>query len=142
VNFAYIRRWLRSLRSRRRPPDDRHALGRRGERAAARFLKRRGCRVLARNYRCPAGEIDLICADADMIVFVEVKTRSGTDVQDPQEAIHPSQWRRIESAARYFRSARSAHDRPCRFDVVTVVWPTGEPMTIEHFEDAHQARRA
>lgn len=133
---------LRSLNWRPRPRNERHRLGRAGERAAERFLKRRGCRVLVRNYRCSAGEIDRICSDGEAIVFVEVKTRTGDESQDPQEAITAAQWRRIENAGRYFLLTRSAQHRPCRFDVVTVVWPSGGRPVIEHFPDAHQARRA
>jgi len=130
---------LRSLSWRSRPSDDRLRLGRRGERAAAKFLKRRRCRVLVRNYRCPAGEIDLICSDADAIVFVEVKTRTGDDAQDPQEAITPGQWRRIENAARYFILSRSVEHRPARFDVVTVLWPADGKPHIEHFVDVRRS---
>ena len=50
-------------------------LGAAGEKAAAKYLRRRGYRIVARNYRCRGGEIDLIALDADTIVFVEVKTR-------------------------------------------------------------------
>jgi len=108
---------------------------------ARRYLSRRKYRVLAKNYRCPAGEIDLICCQGQAIVFVEVKTRSSDQAQDPQEAIRPSQWRRIENAAYYFLMRHGLADRACRFDVVTVVWPDRGAPQIEHFEDAHQARR-
>lgn len=122
------------------PPsrDPRHRLGARGERAAARHLRKLRHRIVARNYRCPAGEIDLISTDDDTIVFVEVKTRSSDDAQDPFEAIRLSQWRRVQNAARCFLMERSAQDRPCRFDVVTVVWPARGSPRIEHFPDAFQ----
>jgi putative endonuclease len=113
-------------------------LGRRGERAAARYLSRQHYHILIRNYRCVAGEIDLICSEGDTIVFVEVKARTSDEAQDPQEAPRKSQWRRIESAARYFLMQRGAEDRPCRFDLVTVVWPPRGSPQIEHFEDAYQ----
>jgi len=115
-------------------------VGRGGEEAAATLLRDRGYRILARNYRCSAGEIDLISADRDTIVFVEVKTRSSDQAQEPQEALRPAQQRRIEQAARCFLMERSAQNRPCRFDVVTVLLKDGGSPRVEHFEDAFRPR--
>ncbi len=140
MNFASIKRRLGRLRWPFRRSDGNLLLGSRGERAATRYLKRRHHKIIARNYRCGAGEIDLISADGDTIVFVEVKTRLSCDAQDPQEAIRPAKWKRVERAARYYLMRHSAVDHPCRFDFVTVVWaPHGGPM-IEHFENAYQPR--
>lgn len=116
-------------------------MGRRGERAAARYLKRRRHKILARNYRCHVGEIDLISANADTIVFVEVRTRSSDDAPDPQDFIRPGKWRQVERAARYFLMQHPAVDCACRFDFVAVAWPPKGPPTIEHFEDAYQPRQ-
>lgn len=113
----------------------------RGERAATRYLTRRRYRVLARNYRCAAGEIDLICVHDRAIVFVEVKTRTTDQAQDLHEAIRPNQWRRIENAAHYYVMQHDLSDRACRFDVVTVLWPPRGSPQIEHFENAYQSRR-
>ena len=116
-------------------------MGRRGERAAAGHLRRKRYRLLRRNYRCPAGEIDLICSDQNTIVFVEVKTRTDERAAELSEALRPPQRQRMEHAAKYFLAERRIHDRPCRFDVVTVLWPPRGAPRIEHFEDAFQARR-
>lgn len=121
--------------------DGRLALGSRGERAAAAHLRKRGYRVINRNYRCPVGEIDLISWDGETIVFVEVKTRSSTEAEDPIDAIRPGKWARVERAARCFLAQRATRDHPCRFDVVTVVWPERGPPRIEHFEDAYHPQR-
>jgi putative endonuclease len=111
-------------------------LGRRGERAAARHLKRHRYRILARNYRSVAGEIDLIASQRETIVFVEVKTRSSTDPENDESPVRLFQQRRIERAARFFLLQPGARDRPYRFDIVTVVLsPDGEPQ-IEHRQDA------
>ena len=142
MNFASIRKRLRSLRWPPRPRNHKLLLGRRGERAAARYLRRHRHRILVRNYRCVAGEIDLICSHDDTIVFVEVKTRSSDATEDPGESLRKTQRRRIENAASYFLMQQSAQDRPCRFDVVTVVWPPRGSPHIEHFQDAFQPRRA
>lgn len=110
---------------------------RRGERAAGRFLKRqRGHRILAANYRCPAGEIDLVTLDGDTVVFVEVKTRSSDKAAQPYDAVGYHKRRRLENAARYYLMQQRAQHRPCRFDVVSIVWPPKGAPIIEHFEDA------
>jgi putative endonuclease len=140
VSFASIKRSLSRLSWRPRPPDDRLLLARRGERAAARHLKRCRHKILARNYRCAGGEIDLISADGDTLVFVEVRTRSSTDDQDPQEAIRPGKWRHVERTARYFLMQHAPADTPCRFDFVAVVLPPRGSPVVEHFEDAYQPR--
>ena len=142
MNFGFIRKRLRNLSWPAPRRDQKLLLGRRGERAAARYLKRQHFHVLVRNFRCVSGEVDLICSQGDTIVFVEVKTRSSDDTEDPQEALRNAQRRRIENAARYFLMRRSAQDRPCRFDVVTVVWPARGSPCIEHFPDAFQPRRS
>lgn len=142
MSFAFIRRLRRNPRWPARRRDPAHELGRRGERAAARFLRRTGHHVIARNYRNSAGEIDLICSSGEAIVFVEVKTRSSEDAEDSQQALHPNQWLRIENAARRFLMLGPARGRPFRFDLVTVVWPQRGVPVIEHFENAHQPRYA
>jgi len=141
VSFASLREKLRSLSWLRPRRDRRHALGIRGERTAARYLRRHDHRILVRNYRCPAGEIDLVCSQDDMVVFVEVKTRTDDNAEDLQEALRPAQWRRIEQAGRYFLTRHSLQDQPSRFDLITVLWPPGESPQIEHFQNAHVPRR-
>ena len=142
MNFASIRRRLRNLSWRPRRSNGRLRLGSRGERVAARLLKRQHHRVIARNYRCPVGEIDLITADGETIVFVEVKTRSSDEAADLLDAARPGKWLRVERAARYFVMQRSVADRPCRFDLVTVLWPPRGSPQIEHFPDAFRPSRS
>ncbi|MCH7808478.1 MAG: YraN family protein [Planctomycetes bacterium] len=115
-------------------------LGSRGERAAARRLKRRGFRIIARNYRCVAGEVDLVCSLGELFVFVEVKTRADFQTQNPWETVRPAQWRRIEGAARTFM-LKYGGNRPYRFDLVTVVWPKRGGVELEHFEDVYEPVR-
>src|SRR3954471_21363612 len=112
-------------------------LGDRGEREAARFLRRRGLRVLARGYRTPQGEIDLIARDGATLVFVEVKARrQGT----PAEAVTPEKQRRITLAALHFLRRYDLLEVPCRFDVVALVWPDERrPPALEHFPHAFEA---
>ena len=114
----------------------RKVLGSRGERTAERFLKRRGHRILARNFRCPGGEIDLVTLDGRTLVFVEVKTRESSAHADPQESVNYDKQRRVIQAARFYRRAKSAEHLPCRFDVVGVVMAPGMPEQVCHIPDA------
>jgi putative endonuclease len=112
-------------------------LGDRGERAAARFLRRRGLRVLARGYRTRHGEIDLIARDGDTLVFIEVKSRRRGV---PAEAVTEEKQRRITLAALHFLRKHGLLEVRCRFDIVAIVWPDdrGEPQ-IEHIPNAFEA---
>lgn len=114
--------------------------GIRGERAAAKFLKKLGHRILARNYKCAGGELDLVTQNGDTIAFVEVKARRSDNAADPLEAVVPVKWSRVERAAQHFRAQYRLEDAPCRFDLVTVVW-TPDGANIEHIENAHESRR-
>ena len=111
-------------------------LGRLGERLGARFLRRRGYRMVARNYACPAGEIDLIALDRDSIVFVEVKARRDDAVAEPEDAVNFHKRRRLTATAKYYLLQTGAQERPCRFDVISVVLRDGCRPEVEHFIDA------
>lgn len=111
-------------------------LGAAGEQAAARHLERSGYRIVARNYRCPAGELDLVAIDEDTIVFVEVKTRRSAQSADPEANVTHAKQRQITRAAKYYLMAKSAQEHPARFDVVAVVLPDRGKPEIEHFVDA------
>src|SRR6266478_949290 len=96
-------------------PGIRQLVGGSGERAAARFLRRQGYSIIARNYRCPAGEIDLVALDNGTVVFIEVKTRRGPAYGDPLEAVDSRKQRQIARVAMQFVSAHRLHDRAVRF---------------------------
>lgn len=140
MNFGFLKRRLRSLSWPRRGSRTAKRLGDRGERVAARHLKRKRFRIIARNYRCPLGEIDLICRDGEAIVFVEVKTRSESKCRDLADVVGPRQWQRIARAAKFFLRERIAEDHPWRLDLVMVEWPPSGRAHVEHIEDAHQPR--
>ena len=111
-------------------------LGERGERAAARHLKRQGMRILLRGYRTERGEIDLIARDGDTLVFVEVKARrQGV----PAEAVTPEKQRRQTNVAFQFTRKYNVLEVRSRFDVVAIVWPDDRnPPHIEHFRNAFE----
>jgi putative endonuclease len=115
----------------------RQVLGKEGERIAEQFLKKKGYKLVERNYRCAAGEIDLILLDRRVIVFVEVKTRTGHGFGTPLEAVEFRKQRKMIHAAQYFLSAKGLHQREARFDVVGISWPQSEPL-VEHIENAFE----
>jgi putative endonuclease len=125
---------LRSWLAERLP---KKSLGRRGEDAAARFLRRLGYRILARGLDSRLGELDIIAVDGRTIVFVEVKTRTTTDAGHPTDAIDATKQRRMTQAALAYLKSHGLLQHAARFDVVAVTWPENlcRP-TIEHFKNA------
>jgi putative endonuclease len=112
-------------------------LGKEGERVAEQFLKRKGYKLVERNFRCTEGELDLIVLDRRVVVFVEVKTRTGRGFGSPLEAVEYRKQQKMIRAAQYFLSAKGLHQRDARFDVVGVSWLGREPM-VEHIENAFE----
>ncbi len=109
--------------------------GLRGERIASRYLRRRGYRVVERNFRCPLGEIDLIAAKRGLLIFCEVKTRTSDGFAPPYEAVNRGKMVRLERTAEYWLNTRPRPSEQCRFDVITVLLGDGKPR-LEHIEDA------
>jgi putative endonuclease len=105
----------------------RQRLGAEGERAAEAFVRRQRYTIVARNYRCPHGEIDLIALDGGVVVFIEVKTRAHAGSGAPLEAVSLPKQQQIARAAQYYVNVHRLHDRAARFDVVGVTWESGEP---------------
>jgi putative endonuclease len=112
--------------------DDRKRLGASGEVIARRYLENRGWRILAANYRCKQGEIDLVAEtpaeEGAALVFLEVKTRRGRAHGAPVEAVDARKRERLRTAAQVFLGERAAGgDEPaCRFDVMEIfVGPDG-----------------
>lgn len=116
--------------------DIRSILGRSGERESERFLRRKGYRIVCRNYRRPPGEIDLIALDGKTVVFVEVKTRADAEHADPQDAVTPDKQKRIGDCARWFLRETDSEERACRFDVLALVQQPDGSYQFEHFVEA------
>jgi putative endonuclease len=117
------------------PPEARHDLGQTGEKLAEVFLRQRGYRTAARHFTTPVGELDLVMQAGATIVFVEVKTRRDRRFADPEDAVDGRKQARLLRAARWFLAQRGLHDRPCRFDVVTVILaPPAEPEIAHHVD--------
>ena len=125
------------LLNRKKLIDDRYTLGKWGERRCERFLRRKGLKMLTRNYACRAGEIDLIMVDTDRsVVFVEVKTRAEEKFAPTESVITKPKMEKITKTARYFISAHDIENRPYRFDVVTVTLGKRGPVEIRHYKNA------
>lgn len=119
-------------------------LGRRGEDVARRFLKRQGLKILARNYRCRAGEVDLIALDrstrrqmgAETVAFVEVKTRSSDRYTDPEFAVDARKRDHLVKVARHYLAHHDAADLNVRFDVLAIVISGGEKPQVKYIPNA------
>ena len=117
-----------------RNPWWRRWFGTRSERAAARFLRRQGYRILARNYTCPHGELDLIALDGRCVVFVEVRSTGGEDTNRPAASVDEAKQRRLTRLALYYLQENHLLDCTARFDVLALSWPAGrrEPRIVHH----------
>jgi putative endonuclease len=103
-----------------------------GERAAKKFLQKRGLKFLAANFRSGRGEIDLIFRDGDCLAFIEVKTRSSENWSRPAAAVNAERRRRLSQCALdYLRRLKNPAVK-IRFDIVEVLLKDGEVSEIRH----------
>lgn len=112
---------------------EKRRLGFFGERKAAKYLKKNGYKILARNFKCKLGEVDVIASRGDVVAFVEVKTRSDDSFGAPNEAVDRERQRRYKNTARFYfySSGLNIDDFVVRFDVVEVT-----KDGINHIENA------
>ena len=115
----------------------RQVLGKLGEDIAAAELTRRGYAIVARRYRTPYGEIDIVAEHGETLVFAEVKAREDDEFGTAAEAVTPWKQRRLAHMAREYLAREKIADRACRFDVVAIMFNT-DPPTIELFENAFE----
>ena len=137
--------WPFRRKPRRDSPDAETArLGRHGERLARKLLRKQGMKIVAQNYRCPAGEADLIALDpstrkdlgAETIAFVEVKTRTSDRHTPPEAAVNADKRRRMRKVADYYLASRKAQDYAIRFDIVAIVVREGQEPEVRHIPGA------
>lgn len=114
-------------------PQDVHkkVLGRKGEKLAAEYLKKQGCKIVKRNYKTPFGEADIIAQDKDEIVFVEIKTRIGDKFGTPREAVTKTKQQRYYKIAECYW-LKTGEEPNARFDVIEVY----EDGRIEQYKNA------
>jgi putative endonuclease len=111
-----------------------NSLGKKGEAAAAEFLKGKGYRILRTNYRTPLGEIDIIAKDGEVVVFVEVKTRADDSFGHPYEAVTSRKREKMRRVALCFLKGLKK-EVPARFDVLSIRVEGGQSI-ITHIADA------
>jgi putative endonuclease len=113
-------------------------VGTEAEEAAVRFLEGEGYRVLARNWRCRYGELDVVVERGPVVAFVEVRMRSTAVWGDPALTVSGLKQRRVVRAALHFLQAYRLPGRVLRFDVISIVG-RGEGAELEHIPDAFDA---
>jgi putative endonuclease len=120
------------------PEREKDRLGRYGEDLAAQHLQAAGMQLLDRNWRRREGELDVVARDRDgTLVFVEVKTRSGTGFGEPAEAVGPGKARTIRAlACRWLTEHAPTGGAELRFDVISIVRRRGEQPRVTHLRGA------
>lgn len=121
--------------SRRKPPTDRKKLGQWGEKECEKYLSQKNYRILARNFSCKTGEIDLIMVDhGGTVVFIEVKTRTNDDFQPVEYVMTNWKKNKLQAAARYFLTINKIEKRPYRFDFVAVILKN-KSKKLKHYKN-------
>jgi putative endonuclease len=121
------------------PRTKKKELGKKGEEIALRFLKKKGYRIIEKNYVCTMGEMDIIAKEKDTLAFIEVKTRTSTTFGPPQLAVNSKKQMQLSKVALYFLKEKRIEDVKARFDVVAILLgPKGEE--IELIQDAFDLR--
>ncbi len=114
--------------------------GREGEQLAHAYLQVRGYEIIEHNWRCPAGEIDLVARDGVSWVFVEVKTRRSNKFGMPEEAITRAKQRRLLDCGLTYMAEHALDDAAWRIDVVSIMLGRGsEPAQIQVYRNAVSA---
>ncbi len=115
--------------------DQRKQTGRQGEEIAAAFLTGQGYQIIGRNWRCPGGELDIIATHSDTLVFVEVRTRSGSRFGLAEESITPAKQARLVELAQTYLQEKASPAQKWRIDVIAVQLGRGLPQ-VKHIENA------
>lgn len=115
--------------------DIRKQTGRQGEEIAASFLTDKGYKLITRNWRCSTGELDLVMADAEILVFVEVRTRSGSRFGSAEESITATKQARLIGLAQAYLQTQAEPLPAWRIDVVAIQMGPGLPQ-VNHIENA------
>lgn len=119
--------------------DTRRKLGNRGEKIAAKFLRKQGYQIIEKNYRSRLGEIDIVAKEDESVVFVEVKTRCSTHFGLPEEALSYDKRRRLSKLALGYLAHRRIKDTNCRFDVVSILMDNNRANHVKLIKNAFPA---
>lgn len=112
------------------------AIGRYGEDLAATWLKKKGYTIIARNYRKPFGEVDIIARNREYLVFVEVKTRRSRQFGTPAESVNFRKQQQISRVASEYIACTDNLERQCSFDIISVFLDDDRPPLIDHIVNA------
>lgn len=116
--------------------NQRQVIGRLGEEIAKKYLKKKGCKILDQHYCARGGEIDLVVSKRDVLIFVEVKTRTSDKCGFPEEAINYFKQKRLVNAFQNYLYKRKVKSPNYRFDIISVkLNNTHQPPEIKHFEN-------
>jgi putative endonuclease len=118
--------------------DRRGAVARLGEDAAAQYLAGAGYTVLDRNYRCAAGEVDVVAREGNVIVFAEVRARSGPTFGTPEDSVTKAKAGKMAACAMTYLAARPARHSSWRVDFIAVDVRAGRVAQIRHLKNALQ----
>jgi putative endonuclease len=118
--------------------DPRKVFGQAGESAAEEYLRRKGYRIVERNLRSPAGELDLVAEDGRVLVFVEVKARRTDAFGGVIQAVHQRKQKKLIQLAAQYLARHHIKDRLCRFDVVLLQGTDAAVPRIEHIQNAFE----
>lgn len=111
-------------------------IGERGEDAAAAYLERAGMTVVERNWRCPAGEIDIIALDGQALVLCEVKTRRTVAKGTPEDAVTPAKQRKYATLAASYVQKAGIEPAEVRFDVISILVVAEDRALLRHHRAA------
>lgn len=114
-------------------------LGQRGEDAASAYLERTGLTIVERNWKCPAGEIDIVALDGESLVLIEVKTRKTVAKGTPEDAITPAKQGRYRKLAEAYLQHAGTADVAVRFDVITLLVLSEDRALLRHHRAAFAA---
>jgi putative endonuclease len=114
--------------------DTRQKFGRWGEEHAIRYLEARGCRVMATNWRCTAGEVDVVVLDGECLAFVEVRTRRGGAYGSPEASITPAKLARMAAVAESY-VYEQGWQGDWRLDVVAIQVRRGQETAVEWYRN-------
>lgn len=113
---------------------DNYLTGKKGEELATTYLSRKGYRIVERNFRTRFGELDIVCYDGKILVFVEVKTKIGHDFGEPEEMVNKSKLAKVKRMGQMYL-LENCLDVSCRVDVVAIVLNiAGDVERLDHYQ--------